>query len=480
MPFLGISDFGCGMSPSNNTHDSPSQFKNSPNLAYNKTKQRVPVTQAKGFPQAQMYFNRIAEDANDEMMSTPLQFQKISLVQTNKPNNGPSEFADMWKELKVKESSPSGHGTSTYPNTNTAPVHKDYREKEIAESDLMIKEGTQALREMLQIGEPQRHDVEKQQARPAPVSHGKQLSLDELFSNQSSSQVTVQQFPQLPLPLPSGNLASVYLLRWCYSFGLPPPYYHYTPAPQGVIATVELANGFKFPGSACRDQGEALESAASVALFQLPQIMPNILSPQHATMQQQFSPGFLSSPPQPVMPPAFQGFVSLPSSRVQAIHHQSSQPQPSTGNGKFTVTPIKEPLIKQGVSQPLSSSAVPFIPLQVTRRSSSCQLSSPGKPQETLLTESLISGQSRENRELDGSQQREQSVYSVKETTEEHKNVSSALLSGLSANNSCAMQDSQKTCSLPVQGTDKPSTPSRRTPRSSKRLLAPSFFAKRS
>lgn len=99
-------------------------------------------------------------------------------------------------------------------------------------------------------------------------------------------------------------------------------------------------------------------------LFQ-PQIMPNILSPQHATMQQQFSPGFLSSPPQPVMPPAFQGFVSLPSSRVQAIHHQSSQSQPSTGNGKFTVTPIKEPLIKQGVSQPLSSSAVPFIPLQV-------------------------------------------------------------------------------------------------------------------
>lgn len=61
MPFLGISDFGCGMSPSNNTHDSP-QFKNSPNLAYNKTKQRVPVTQAKGFPQAQMYFNRIAEE----------------------------------------------------------------------------------------------------------------------------------------------------------------------------------------------------------------------------------------------------------------------------------------------------------------------------------------------------------------------------------------------------------------------------------
>ena len=116
---------------------------------------------------------------------------------------------------------------------------------------------------------------------------------------------------------------------------------------------------------------------------------------------------------------------------------------------------------------------------QVTRRSSSCQQSSPGKPQETLLTESLISGQSRENRELDASQQREQSVYSVKERSEKHKNVSSALLSGLSANNSCAMQESQETCSLPVQGTDKPSTPSRRTPRSSKRLLAPSFFSKK-
>ena len=98
-------------------------------------------------------------------------------------------------------------------------------------------------------------------------------------------------------------------------------------------------------------------------LFQ-PQIMPNILSPQHPTMQQQFSPGLLSSP-HPLIPPVFPGFVSLPSPRIQAIHQQSSQPHPSTGNGKLTVTPIKEPLTKQGVSQPLNSSAVPFIPLQV-------------------------------------------------------------------------------------------------------------------
>lgn len=37
---------------------------------------------------------------------------------------------------------------------------------------------------MLQIGEPQRDDAEKQQPRPKPVLHGKELSLDELFSNQ--------------------------------------------------------------------------------------------------------------------------------------------------------------------------------------------------------------------------------------------------------------------------------------------------------
>ena len=91
-----------------------------------------------------------------------------------------------------------------------------------------------------------------------------------------------------------------------------------------------------------------------------------------------------------------------------------------------------------------------------------------------MLTESLISEQSRENTELHARQQVEQNV--IKERTEKHINVSSALLSGLSAN--CAIQDSQEACSVPVKGTDKPGTPSRRTPRSSKRLLAPSFFTK--
>ena len=32
---------------------------------------------------------------------------------------------------------------------------------------------------------------------------------------------------------------------------------------------MNLANGFKFAGSECRDEAEAVQSAASVALFQL-------------------------------------------------------------------------------------------------------------------------------------------------------------------------------------------------------------------
>lgn len=43
-----------------------------------------------------------------------------------------------------------------------------------------------------------------------------------------------------------------------------------------MVATVELANGFKFHGSLCRDQNEAVESAASFALFQL--VRKNLLS----------------------------------------------------------------------------------------------------------------------------------------------------------------------------------------------------------
>lgn len=38
---------------------------------------------------------------------------------------------------------------------------------------------------------------------------------------------------------------------------------------QGMCAVVELANGFKVPGSQCRDRVEAAESASAVALLHL-------------------------------------------------------------------------------------------------------------------------------------------------------------------------------------------------------------------
>ncbi|KAJ7394677.1 5'-3' exoribonuclease 1 [Desmophyllum pertusum] len=461
--------YGGGFGPSNgfNTRGSPLQLKSSPNSANSKTKQRTPVIQARGSPQAQINTYRTVEGTVDDRMSTPPRFQKISRVPTDKPNNGPSEFADMWKELKLKENSASGSSTDEHREP-------DDRGKETRESDTLIKDGTQALRELLQIGQPHKDVMEKPQAKPEPALRGKQLSLDELFCSQSSAQATVQQIPQVPLPYPSGSLPSLALLTWCRSVGLPPPYYHHTPGPQGVIAIVELANGFKFPGSACRDQGEAVESAASVAVFQLPRIMPNIPSPQHIAMQQQFSPGFFSSLPHPVIPPAFAGLASLSSPR-QIIHQQLPQSQASIKNPRTTGAPSRETLAQQGVNPVLNISAVPFIPLQVSRRSSSHQ-QSPAKPQETAVMESPVSGPSIEDTKVDEIQQEEQIINSVQQTTDEHEDVSNTLLSGLSANNSCAPSDS----SLPVQRTEKAGASFKRTPNSSKRLLAPSFFSKKS
>ena len=51
-------------------------------------------------------------------------FYFISLCQVSKPTNGPSEFADMWKELKLKENSTIDSGTDSEdvhsPGENTA------------------------------------------------------------------------------------------------------------------------------------------------------------------------------------------------------------------------------------------------------------------------------------------------------------------------------------------------------------------------
>lgn len=90
--------------------------------------------------------------------------------------------------------------------------------------------------------------------------------------------------------------------------------------------------------------------------------------------------------------------------------------------------------------------------------------------------ESPVSGPSIEDTKVDEIQQEEQIINSVQQTTDEHEDVSNTLLSGLSANNSCAPSDS----SLPVQRTEKAGASFKRTPNSSKRLLAPSFFSKKS
>lgn len=86
-----------------------------------------------------------------------------------------------------------------------------------------------------------------------------------------------------------------------------------------------------------------------------------------------------------------------------------------------------------------------------------------------MITEGLVSGHSVENTKLDVGQQGEQSINSVQEiTTVEQENVSVAPLSGLSVK-----QDSKGT-------SEQAGTTSKRAPSSSKRLLAPSFFSKKS
>lgn len=431
---------GFGLSNGLNTRSNPSQPKTGPNSSNNKTKQRTPVIQARGSPQAQMNANRTAQNIDDQT-STPPRLQKVS-----KPNNGPSEFADMWKELKLKESSPPDSGTDlSEASVNQTPGEKTADTRD----ETLIKEGTQALREMLQIGqkstaaEPDKKK-EKEQAKPEVRGGGRQLSLDELFRSQSAVQTAAR--PPLPYPA-AGTLPSLALLSWCHFVGLPPPYYHHAAVQQGVIVTVELANGFKFPGSVCQDQGEAVESAASVALFQLPRIMRNIPNPHHIAMneqQQRFSPGFF-----PVTPPVLRGFAPRSFPRQQNMQQQSPQYGPNVGGPIATSVPGKD-----NVNPALSASAVPFIPLQVSRRSHQ----SPSKPQKDDLQEIPFNDQSEQESKLSDSQ-----------------TAPDDLQSRLS---SCAL--SQDDSSLPSQRTDKSNAPFRKNPSSSKRLLAPSFFLKKS
>lgn len=68
----------------------------------------------------------------------------------------------MWKELKLKENSP---GAFDLPGNS--PEHKSNdKVQDTKESEVLIKEGTRALRELLQIGKAQEPKIDKQLDRP--------------------------------------------------------------------------------------------------------------------------------------------------------------------------------------------------------------------------------------------------------------------------------------------------------------------------
>ncbi|XP_068754427.1 5'-3' exoribonuclease 1-like isoform X2 [Montipora capricornis] len=438
----GAPGFGRGMFPNSPygggfglSNVGSSQQYSPSNSVNNNAKQTTPVILARGSPQTQMDGNRTV-DSSDKQMSTPPIFQKID----KGSSEGLREFADMWKELKLKE--------TNHPNEdNSQPAEKTLGQ---TTEDAINKEGTQALREMLQIGGEKPAD---NQGKVEPSSRGRQLSLDELFRSQQSAQAGMQPNLPLPLPFPTGPMPSLALLNWCHSVGLPPPYFYPTKTPQGVIVFVNLANGFKFAGSECRDEAEAVQSAASVALFQLPRIMPHMFSPQYLPVQQQqpqrFAPGFFSTPTRPMTPSAPKNITASPSTKQQGTTQQlEPEPQGNAGNSRNNSLTGKDK-----TNPPLSVTASPFVPLQVTKRS---HQSSPTKLQSTVPQEVAALSQSTEQNKEDENQQEEQN-----QTQENNQTSSDAPLQAIP----------------PVQKT---TAPFKRTATSSKRLLAPSFFLKKS
>ena len=101
---------------------------------------------------------------------------------------------------------------------------------------------------------------------------------------------------------------------------------------------------------------------------------------------------------------------------------------------------------------------------QVSRRS---HQSSPAKAQKTAIQETPASDQSVKESKVDDSELDEETVQQTPDT---YQNV----CSNVQSNSSPAGQDS------PPQRTDKSSTPFKKPSSSSKRLLAPSFFSKKS
>lgn len=96
-------------------------------------------------------------------------------------------------------------------------------------------------------------------------------------------------------------------------------------------------------------------------LFQ-PRIMPNIPSPHHVAMQQQFSTVLFSSPPNPVSLQTFAGLAALSSQQTVTQSQHCTRSPRSKGTPK-TVAPQST---QQRTSPTLNSSAVPFIPLQAS------------------------------------------------------------------------------------------------------------------
>lgn len=461
-----------GYSNAFNNQRTVSQRNGPPKSATSSTTLRIPGIQGRGSSQAQVNISKKIDRTVSERNTpdlTPPGIPKVADISTNQSSNSPSEFADMWKELKLKENSP---GAFDLPGNS--PEHKSNdKVQDTKESEVLIKEGTRALRELLQIGKAQEPKIDKQLDRPEQKNlTGKHLTVDELFRSHSSAQRTMQPFPLVTLPYHTRSSPSLALFAWCRSSGLPPPYYHHTPAAEGVIAVVELANGFKFTGSVCSDHVEAMDSASSVALFQLPRIMPNIPGPRQLVPQHQFSPVFFSSPPNPVTPQTFAGLAPLPSQKP--LRQLSPQSQPCTLSTRSQDPPKREgpQSAQQRKSGTLNSSAVPFIPLQVSRRSSSRSQSSPITSQQTAVKETP------ESSKLDGSRQKDQSQDIEYQGTGEI--LPRNLCSELSANNVTAQSDLPETNSLFVNKTDKAGIPLKRTSISSKRLLAPSFFSKKS
>ncbi|XP_068754424.1 uncharacterized protein [Montipora capricornis] len=112
--------------------------------------------------------------------------------------------------------------------------------------------------------------------------------------------------------------------------------------------------------------------------------MPHMFSPQYLPVQQQqpqrFAPGFFSTPTRPMTPSAPKNITASPSTKQQGTTQQlEPEPQGNAGNSRNNSLTGKDK-----TNPPLSVTASPFVPLQVTKRS---HQSSPTKLQSTVPQE---------------------------------------------------------------------------------------------